>query len=97
MTNQEWAALFSAIGFVGYALVIGFVLMLYLRADSVFNLKRLVVGSAVFLVLIGAISATNALSRTPFEILTLSQAQQLTAVYIWCSFFFILAGLLRRA
>lgn len=96
ISNQEWAQLFSAIGFAGYALVIGFVLMLYLTKNSVLNLKRLVVGSAVFLILIGGISATNAMARPPFEFLTLSQAAQATSAYIWCSFFFILAGLLRR-
>lgn len=97
MTNQEWAGLFSAIGFSGYALVIGFVLVVYLRKNTVLNLRRLLVGSALFIVLIGAVSATNALTRPPFELISLSQAAQATALYVWSSFFFVLLGLWRRA
>lgn len=97
MSNLEWAQFFSAIGFAGYALLIGAILILYLKKDSVLNLRRLIVGSAIFIVLIGAVSATTAMARPPFEWLTLSQAGQATAMYVWVSFFFILVGLTRRA
>lgn len=97
MNALEWSQLFSAAGFSVYALVLGLVLVSYLRKDTLLNLKRLVVGVTAFVVLIGVVSATTALARPPFEWISLSQAAQATAFYVWANSVIVLVGLFRRA
>lgn len=97
MSNSEWAQLFSAVGFSGYALVTGVVLFRYLRTNTFANVRRLLVSSSLFVVLIGLASATSALSRPPFEWLTPSQAAQVTPFYVWVSFFGLLGYMGRRS
>jgi hypothetical protein len=77
--------------------VLAVVLVSYLRHNTIINLRRLVVGCTAFVVLIGAVSATNALARPPFEWVTLAESAQATAFYVWMTAIVVLVGLWRRA